>query len=400
MHNLTKIRIFRILLWITYPVSALLFLPVLAFRTSKIPRLVFFFDRYSIGGAQRVHLDLLEAVNDQEKMVFFTRKSPNDTLKKDFFSLKNTRSIDIHFWCDNLLLRLFSVHYYSFLLNTGKAKVVLSANSTFFYDMLPFLKKSLCRIELLHNFSYGKKGMEFFGLANRKYLDKRLVIDAITRENILAQYKKYQVAREFSKRVEVIEFGVDIPASRQKNELPPLRILYAGRGTAQKRIWLLIKIAEHFIGRQQEVTFVFAGSMGPELSPAVKRNYKVLPEISNRDEIAELYKDAHAIILMSSFEGFPVFIKEGMAFGCVPIVTALPGIKTHLIHGSNALLMDEPADENKVVDQAINFIEQLLRDENLRLGLSRNASQYASAHFNKTGFMQRYRFLLLSENCK
>ena len=182
MHNLTKIKLFRTFLWIVYPLALLFVYPFVLFKRKKRSSLFFFYDRYAIGGAQRVYLDILESVKDIPKTVYFTRYSPDDKLKQRFYSFPSTECHDIHFWCDNLLFRLFTVHYFSFYLNRHKQSRVLGSNSTFFYDMLPFLSKDINKIELLHNFSYGKKGMEFFGLANHYWINRRMVIDEITKQ--------------------------------------------------------------------------------------------------------------------------------------------------------------------------------------------------------------------------
>ena len=92
MHNLTKIKIFRFLLWITYPVAVIFIYPFVLLRKKHTSHLFFFFDRYAIGGAQRIHLDILKSVEDIPKMVFFTRKSPNDGLKDAFYSVPNPQT--------------------------------------------------------------------------------------------------------------------------------------------------------------------------------------------------------------------------------------------------------------------------------------------------------------------
>lgn len=394
MHNLTKIKLFRILLCITYPLSVIFLLPAALVRKKWKVRHFFFFDRYAIGGAQKVHLDILESIRDLPKIVFFTRRSPNDKMKDSFYSFQNTHCVDIHFWCDNLLFRLFSVHYFCFLINRYPEAVIVSSNSTFFYDMLPFLRKRIRKIELLHNFSFGKNGMEFFGLANYRHLDLRLVIDSITFQNILDQYRAYNVPKIYYDRVKTIEYGVPIPAPTVKPDVPPLEVLYAGRGSKQKRIWLLNRIAEYFIQSNPSVKFTFAGSMGNELSPLVKANCKVLNEVGEKAVMDNLFRTSHVIILTSSFEGFPVVVKEGMSFGCVPIVTALPGNKTHLVHGFNALLLDDVENEDSVVNHAIKNIEKLLHDPDALKRLSKNCYEYAAQNFSKDNFFKTYRQLL------
>ncbi|MBL7700263.1 MAG: glycosyltransferase family 4 protein [Chitinophagaceae bacterium] len=395
MHNLTKIKIFRALLWLTYPIATVIILPFALIRRKKSSSLFFFLDRYAIGGAQRVYLDILESVSDIQKTVFFTRKSADSKLKDQFYQFSSTECRDIHFWCDNLFFRLFSVHYFAFYVNRHRSARVLSSNSTFFYDMLPFLDRSVVRIELLHNFSYGKKGMEFFGLANHKYLDLRMVIDEFTKQNIISQYREFGIDHKYDERVIVSEYGVDIPTAVTKTEIPPLKILYAGRGTHQKRVWLLNRVAEYFIEKKLPVEFTFAGPLDNDLSDFVKKNCRVLGGVGEQNRMRELFADHHVIILVSAFEGFPVVVKEGMSYGCVPVVTGLPGNKIHLTHLSNALLIDNMDNEDKVVLNAIQCIELLLADKELLKNLSKNAYEYVQKKFGKQDFLTTYRKLLI-----
>jgi glycosyltransferase involved in cell wall biosynthesis len=398
MHNITNIKIFNVLLWISYPFAFIFIYPFALLKKKNPSGLFFFFDRYAIGGAQRIHIDILNSVDDTYKQVFFTRKSPDDKLKEEFYSIANTDSKDIHFWCDNLLFRLFSVHYYVFYINrhTNNARV-FGANSTFFYDMLPFLKNSSHKIELLHNFTFGKKGMEFFGLANHKYLDTRIVYDSYTLSNIEKQYQQYHIDKKYLNRILFIEPGVDIPGVYPKKDFSlPLKILYAGRGGVQKRIHLINEIVQRSVTENLPVIFHFAGSMIDELSSFTKEHSIIHGEISRREKMYALYDEVQIILLVSAYEGFPMFIKEAMACGCVPVVTALPGNKMHLQDGGNALLINAIENEKEVVEQGIQKIRILSGDINLLKKISGEAYYYASRRFTKLKFTEDYRTLLLS----
>jgi glycosyltransferase involved in cell wall biosynthesis len=395
MHNLLKIKVFRIALWITYPLSFILVYPFALLRRRNNSNLFFFFDRYAIGGAQRIHIDILKSINEAPKQVYFTRKSDNDFFKKEFYSLPNTDNQDIHIWCDYLLFRLFTVHYFAFYINRHLTPHVFSSNSTFFYDMLPFLKSSVVKTELLHNFTFGKKGMEFFGLANVNYLNHRIVYDSFTLENIKKQYQDYKIVEKLS-RILFIEPGVEIPASPNKEFKLPLAILYAGRGGPQKRIHLINKICEQSFSRNLPVSFHFAGTLTDELSEEVKSKSTIHGQISDPSKMHEIYSLCHIILMTSAYEGFPMFIKEGMARGCVPVVTALEGNKMHLTSGYNSLLIDAVEDEKKVVELGIEQIEKLASNLILLRKLSENAYTYARNNFRKEKFNMEYRKLLLT----
>jgi glycosyltransferase involved in cell wall biosynthesis len=395
MHNLTKIKLFRIALWITYPFAVILIYPFVLLRKRNDSHLFFFFDRYAIGGAQRIHLDILKSVEDIPKQVFFTRKSPNDKLKPAFYSMGNTDNRDIHNWCDYILLRMFSVHYYAFYLNRHARAHVLSSNSTFFYDMLPFISKHIHKTELLHNFSYGKKGMEFFGLANHHLLDSRIVYDSFTLSNIRQQYREYKVPENYIERILFIQPGVDIPPASLTKQTPPLKVLYAGRGGPQKRVWLINRIATHFIQSKKPVEFHFAGPLNGELTDIITSNSRVHGEISSKEKMYALYSECHLLILTSAYEGFPMVIKEAMACSCVPLVTALEGNKMHLKNESNALLIEEVENEEELVKEAIAKIDNLLNTPELLTRLASSSYEYAKKHFDKKQFMETYRSFLL-----
>ncbi|MEO6830960.1 MAG: glycosyltransferase family 4 protein [Chitinophagaceae bacterium] len=393
MNNRTKILLFRWLLRINWLPSLLFMYPLAMLRKRLQARHVFFFDRYVLGGAQRVHLDILESISEEPKVVFFTRFSPNTVLKSAFESMPNTRCEDIHFWCDNLFFRLFAVHYWAFFLNRHNNLVVFSSNSTFFYDLLPWLRLDFCRIELLHNFTYGKKGMEAFGLANYQFLDKRLTVDAFTAQNIREQYHEHQVPEQFSDRILTIEPGVFVPDKMPKKDDAPLMVFYAGRSGVQKRTWLIDRIAAHCYQNSLPVVFHFAGDAEGDLSDFVKKNSILHGQVSDQKIMRNLYSLAHVVILTSAFEGFPMVIKEGMANGCVPLVTALPGNLTHLRNQENALLIQEIVNEDLVVKEGIAQLKWLIQNQEQRKGLSVRAQTYAREHFSRKIFLEKYRAL-------
>lgn len=394
MHNRTKIRIFRVLLRITWLPSLILLYPLARLRKKLDARHVFLLDRYVLGGAQRVHIDILNSIHDVPKVVYFTRFSPNAVMKSAFEAITDTSCRDIHVWCDNLLLRVFFAHYLAFFLNRHRGLTVFSSNSTFFYDLLPWLRPDFRRIELLHNFTYGNKGMEHFGLENYRYLDLRLAVDHFTAQNIRAQYKEAGIPDAYSARVRVIEPGVPVPELAPLPGGIPLKLLYAGRGGPQKRVWLIDRIVAQLLKKGRALELHIAGDAEPEFSPEVRNAAVLHGSISDPAEMCRLYAGCDVIILTSAYEGFPMVIKEGMAQGCIPLVTALPGNLTHLRDGGNALLINAVADEDAVVLEGVAGLERLMDDPALRSRLSAGAFAYARQHFSIRQFTSQYRELL------
>ena len=396
MHNLTKIKVYRLLLRISYLFSWILVYPFVLLRKKNSSPFFFFFDRYAIGGAQRIYLDVLQSVEDIPKQIYFTRVSPNDKLKNEFYSTPNATVNDIHRWCDNLLFRLFTVHYYAFYINRHAIAHVFSSNSTFFFDMLPFLNRKVQTTELFHNFAHNKNGLEFFGLANHRYLTNRVIYDIYTLGNITRQYKEYGVDPAYLINIRFIEPAVFIPVSINKDFRLPLKVLYAGRGGPQKRVWILNQVIEKLTKENVPVKFYFAGTMTEDLSDFTKQQATIYGGISSQKEMYAIYEQSHVLILTSAYEGFPMVIKEAMACGCVPVVTALEGNKMHLTHDRNALLIESIEEEDKVAEEAITNIQGLVNYPNELKRLSVAAYEYAREHFTKQPFFEKCRALLLS----
>jgi glycosyltransferase involved in cell wall biosynthesis len=112
--------------------------------------------------------------------------------------------------------------------------------------------------------------------------------------------------------------------------------------------------------------------------------------------MGEILSFCDIALLTSAYEGFPMFIKEAMAHGCIPVATALPGNRMHLASNENSLLIEAVADENSVVIEGLEYIKALLRDRALCQKLSHEAYRYAAAHFTRDIFNMKYRELLLS----
>jgi glycosyltransferase involved in cell wall biosynthesis len=263
--------------------------------------------------------------------------------------------------------------------------------------MLPYVHSGIKKIELLHNFTFGKKGMEFFGLMNVQFLTNRIVYDVYTLANVERQYAEFRIDPVYVKRILFIEPGVDIPPPRLKSFGLPLRIICAGRGGTQKRIWLVDRIAARCIDQQIPVVFHFAGTLIGELSDGVKAASRLYGEISDPEKMKTVLADSDIALLTSAYEGFPMFIKESMAQGCIPLLTALPGNRAHISDGENGLFIDEIQDEPGLVTEAVEKITKLTGDREGCIRISQQAYHYAALHFNRQSFNEAYRQLLTEQ---
>jgi glycosyltransferase involved in cell wall biosynthesis len=131
-----------------------------------------------------------------------------------------------------------------------------------------------------------------------------------------------------------------------------------------------------------------------ELSQRVKAASELYGEVADPEKMASILANSDIALLTSAYEGFPMFIKESMAHGCIPLLTALPGNKTHIKNGENGLFIEEMADESGLVKEAVEKITVLTRERDECIRISREAYRYAQLHFNRLAFNQAYRTLL------
>ena len=103
----------------------------------------------------------------------------------------------------------------------------------------------------------------------------------------------------------------------------------------------------------------------------------------------ELYQSLHFILVTSVYEGFPMVMMEAMSHGVVPISTNVGGIKEHITHLKNGVLIDATEDE-ELVNLFCEQLHNLLNFPIDKNKISEAAFEYALLHFGITKFNQSY----------
>src|SRR5215210_4571717 len=150
--------------------------------------LFFFFPFYQIGGAEKVHADIVACVADLRPWIFFTNKSKDEKFKPLFE--KSARLFDISF------LNLGSLAFYAyvgalaaFINRHGKA-VVFGSNNVFFYHLISRLERDVRCIDLLHAFG---GGIEHVSLPLAARLDRRVILSRQSYADLEGQYRAHGV---------------------------------------------------------------------------------------------------------------------------------------------------------------------------------------------------------------
>ena len=351
--------------------------------------LFFFFPFQHVGGAEKVHAEVVSCFAEQKPWVFFTKRSRNGRFRQLF----PPQARLFNFWP---LLKYgypLSVGIMSGLVNRHQKSVVFGSNSLFYYLLIPYLRPEVVKIDLLHAFG-GKSDQ--FSLTVVETLDHRVVINGKTREDLQAQYAENQLDPRLIDRVMLIENRVSVPREYpEKIAHDVLTVLFVGRGAPEKRVHLVGKAASICREKGVPARFVLVGDMGEALAAGDRENCLVQGEITDPFLLAEMYRKADLLVITSEREGFPLVIMEAMAQGVVPVSTDVGGISLHVRHGVNGMLI-ENGPEEQIVEELIRSIELLSHDRELLKKLSRNAFDYARATFDTETFCSAYRKLLVN----
>ena len=152
-----------------------------------------------------------------------------------------------------------------------------------------------------------------------------------------------------------------------------LRILFLGNVIYRKGLHTLLKAVE---GRRSKVSVDVVGGMTaePKYAEEMQRTVNGLSSIVtfhgalDEEPLIEKLKQAHVLVVPSSYEGFGIVYLEGMGFGLPAIGTTAGAAGEIITHGENGYLI-EPND----VESLANHLRELGRNRELLVRLSLNA---------------------------
>ncbi|MBN2106052.1 MAG: glycosyltransferase, partial [Deltaproteobacteria bacterium] len=288
---------------------------------SSRPDIFMFFPFYHTGGAERVHADIITCMRDYKPRVFIIGTSKNSAFKKAFS--QSSRMIDISWLCKSRVLFLLCVSCLAEIINRSGAAVAFGCNTGFFYELLPLLKKNIKKIDLIHAFG---GGAEELSLPHVSILDARVVINARTVADFEKLYAQNGIGPQYLTRIHVIENKVAVPLQLPEKTFETIRIVYVGRGTEEKRVHLVGKIARLCSMKNPLVSVTLIGNLAGSLCPEDMQFCSLAGELYDDSRLRDFYTNAHFIVLTSTREGFPLVLMEAMAYGVVPVTTNVGGI--------------------------------------------------------------------------
>ncbi len=214
------------------------------------------------------------------------------------------------------------------------------------------------------------------------YWDKIVPVSQTIRSQLL------ELNPVFESKTQVIRCGIQPPPGivnslNHTTAADEIRIVYTGRiEQYQKRIFDFVDLMSELDRRKVPYTMTFIGS-GPDEVEFHKRARKHInngnARMLGRLKMPEIYQELsehHVFCLLSDFEGLPISLLEGLACGCVPVVTQIKsGIEEILEHQHNSL--KSPLRD---IQAMAENLERLYLDGALRCSLAEEAKKTLDAH--------------------
>lgn len=378
MRNFAK----KILFWIG---SILAY--IIPFRNRS--ELFFFFPFYHVGGAEKVHLDILLLASSRKPWIMITNRSKSTAFFDRF--AKAGKLLDLSLLIGNCIVVIVAAGYLVTVINRCKNALVFGSNSPFFYSLIPYFNNETHCVDLIHAFG-GE--METISLPYVDRINRRIVINQKTYDDLKNQYSLHNIPQKLITRIDLVENKVVVPAvfmQIQRNN--KLRTLYIGRGSEEKRVHLIGKIARLCHDKGLQVEFTLVGDVTYAVDDDDRQYCNFTGELYDQECINRIYRKSDLLLVTSSREGFPVVIMEAMANGVVPITTDVGGIRYHVISGETGFLVANSSDEMEIVNSFATLIEQIHCNRALLDILSRSAYEYAETNFKGEKFESYYRSL-------
>ena len=366
----------------------------------KNSEFIFFFPYYHTGGAERVHLNIIQALQPLKCCVVFTHLSATNNFQEQFKQVANIIEINAirnkkSDFVNNLLLKSIS----KAINNSKSVKAVFGCNTNYYYTILPYINKSIKKFDLIHAIEPNdeRKGML---IDSATLLDYRIVINESAKNDIIDIYKEGHLDLSLVDRIKIIRNGVNIDENDlvdfKLKDYKKINIGFLGRWSEEKRPEIFLEVAKRIKNRFPNVEFYMAGTgMKSNLSKINDSGVKFLGEISDENELKNLYKKLNFIMITSVYEGFPMVIMESMIHGVIPICTDVGGIHEHIVHMKNGILIQN-TDEVNLIESFENQFTYLIENKDVIERLSQEALNYSVRNFSIDNFNSSYKNLFRS----
>lgn len=321
----------------------------------KQARLFFFFPYCGMGGAERVHADILQIFTEYHPLCFLSVRNSDQHFRSEFERSSNLIDLSIFLSLPYAFYRKQLAN----LINQSPNAVVFGSNSNFFYQLIPYLHPHVRVIDLIHAFQPDNAySPEQISLPVAERINQRIVLGKKTLQDFVQLYCQHGKSSNLAGRIHIIPNKiVPPPLLPIKPNNTRLQILFVGRNAPEKRPKLFLDIAAYCLKKNIAADFHLIGDFPNSMS--VSNNVHIIGSITDQNNLNQYYQNADLILITSWREGLPMVMLEAMAYGVVPISTNVGEINS-VINDSNGILIEDATIELYQQSRSNTAEQQLL----------------------------------------
>lgn len=352
------------------------------------------FSPNQIGGAERVHTDIVDCNMQKSPWVVLANECNFDTIRPDNdvkYRFSNISTMLRNPFTKNLALGFFAGY-----INTSHS-VAFGGNTEFFYWLVPYLSPDIRCVDFVHGFGCQ---IEIISLPHVPRINRRIIIAEELRNNLALLYRNNGISDRFLERVHMVNYGIDIPQAPLKNKSKSeLDVIYVGRGTSEKRVHLVGRIARDLAEKKLPVTVTLVGDVRKSVDAENREFCTFCGPVYDRGILENIYNKADVLVITSSTEGLSLVRMEAMAHGVVPVAVAVGPIPGHIKHGITGFLASPDQSEDDIVHEFCEIIEKLAYNRQLLQQVSSKAYEFACCNFDRIATLHNFSNLFDFENC-
>lgn len=374
--------------------QSLLYYPRIIHKLKQAKSNLFFiFPSWLIGGSERVHIDILNTQKEDSPNCIITEFQYTKGLKQEFEKVSNL--IYLWRWGQKKSLKTILLKKTAETINKIPNAVVFGSNNHFFYDLIPYLKDHVKIIDLTHSFAIDLNGYEKYNLPYTSRMNQRIVLGENALNTFQSLYHCNNIDLNLLDRFSIIPNQVNVPnllIEKKINE--GLEILFVSRNSKEKRPDLFFQIVDACIENNLNVHFSVIGDFQEDYSHYTNK-VRFIGELSDKKELTRFYQQAHIILITSTFEGFPMVLLEGMAYGVIPISTNVGEIPNFISEEmQTGFLIDNSLSDAKKVQHFMETISLLSQQNEIMKTFAQHAYQLVKQNFSTEKFNKSYSEIL------
>jgi glycosyltransferase involved in cell wall biosynthesis len=351
--------------------------------------IIFIFPYTHVGGAEQVHADIVRVCAAEKPLVIFSGFSENEKFLPLFTA--HAQVANVAAYLNYPLTQQKAKARFAAMLARLQHPVVLGSNAAFFYDMLPQLPPNVRCMDLIHAFRYqpGANAAHQSYLRFMPRMEARVFVSEAARKEFDTFCFHNNMPRAQRQKLKFISNATAKVDAAVSNTAMPLRVLFAGRNSPEKRLPLFLKIAAALHRTYaQQFAFTVAGATAPSSEYSFV-DFK--GELSGAGKMAALYATHDVLVLTSSREGFPMVIMEAMMHGMLVVATPVGDIPNRL--PANCCTVLSSADETTLCNEAVQALLQIASDPDAATVKKYLAKAFAEKEFGEEKFAAAYRAL-------